>query len=427
MSTTPRPRRARRFGSRRGGYAVMLAVSLLVMIAFAALAIDISWLRFSQFQAQNAADAGAHAALVELRSSFNTDQARAMADSLIRANAVAGEPAAADPAVDIRFGIWDFAVGKTDPESAFSIDAVPYNAVSVTVRREKDGPGAGPVRFFLGPLINKDYGSANAAASAVGALRPRDIVVVMDVTGSMSRMANATQTKMEAAQEAAVALLDELETLQIFGDRVGMVTFVAGAEQWTPLTDINDPFSFAAMRTQWDSDLTWCNRDYLDPSHWAYHDAPQMMDCSTVDVGEPSVHPNDSGTKQASGMNLALDILDAEGNEDAVKTIILVSDGLPQCVPFESSCNDGRADEGYAAIARAVDEGVMVFSVNINDDPPVQDQIDFMCDMTNPPYSGAGSCEDGNNNFFDYVPGGTVTLTDIFLTIARSIPVALVR
>ncbi len=420
-------RRYRRLGSRRGSYAVMLAVSLLVMIAFAALAIDISWLRFSQFQAQNAADAGAHAALVELRSSFDTDRARAMADALIRANAVAGEPAAADPAVDIRFGIWDFATGKTDPESAFTVDAAPFNAVSVTVRREKDGPGAGPVRFFLGPLIDNSYGSANAAASAVGALRPRDIVVAMDVTGSMARMTNATQTKMEAAQEAAVALLDELEALQIYGDRVGMVTFVAGAEQWTPLTAINDPAAFGGMRSQWDSDLTWCNRDYLSPAHWAYHDAPQMMNCSTVDVGEPSVHPNDSGTKQASGLELALDILAAEGNEDAVKTIILVSDGLPQCVPSDPGCDAGRADEGYEAIARAVDEGVMVFSVNINEDPPVQDQIDFMCDMTNPPYSGAGTCADGNNSFFDYVPGGAVSLTDIFLAIARSIPVALVR
>ena len=424
-------RRTRRFGNRKGGYAILLAVSLMVLLAFAALAIDISWLRFAQFQAQNAADAGAHAALVELRRNFDVDDARDMAMNLILANHVAGDPAAADPGVDIRFGIWDFDVGAVNPENAFTIDTVPFNAVSVTVRREEGGPGDGPVPFFIAPILGPEYANANANASAIGALRPRDIVVVMDITGSMVRETLPGQTKMEAAQDAAVAMLDELNSLQLFGDRVAMVTFVAGAELWSPLTDINDPFSFAALRAQWATDLDWCNRSY-DPWSTAYggayyHDAPQMLDCSTVDVGEPPTDPSDAGTKQASGMEMGLDLLAAEGNPNAVKTIILVSDGLPQCVPSDpGGCNQGRADAGYAARDRAEDEDVIMFSVNINDNPPVQEQIDFMCDMTNPSHT-SGSCETGNDQFFDYQPCGGVTLTEIFLAIARSIPVALVR
>jgi len=248
----------------------------------------------------------------------------------------------------------------------------------------------------------------------------------------MSRETLPGQTKMEAAQDAAVAMLDELNGLQLFGDRVGMITFVAGAELWSPLTDINDAFGFAALRAQWANDLDWCNRSY-DPWDTAYggayyHDAPQMLDCSTVDVGEPPTDPSDAGTKQASGMEQALDLLAAEGNANAVKTIILVSDGLPQCVPSDpGGCNQGREDAGYDARARAEDEGVIMFSVNINDNPPQQAQIDFMCDMTNPQHDGGGDCTTGNDRFFDYQPGGGVTLTEIFLEIARAIPVALVR
>jgi hypothetical protein len=405
----------------------MLAVSLVVLLSFAALAVDISWLRFAQFQAQNAADAGAHAALVELRSTFSESAARTRASQLVVANAVAGEAAAADPSVDITFGIWDFDLAETNPEMAYTEGGDPFNAVSVTVRREEGGPGAGPVRFFIAPILGEEFGSANAAANAVGALRPRDMVVVMDITGSMSYNSTSTQTKMEAAQEAAVALLDELDSFQIFGDRVGMVTFVAGAEEWSPLTEINDEGEFATLRSQWADDLDWCNRSYLSSGSYAYHNAPQMLNCSTVDVGEPATHPSDAGTKQASGIELALDILAADGNDNAVPTIILVSDGLPQCVPQTSSCDGGRAEAGREARDRAEEEGVLMFSVNINNATPVQAQVDYMCELTNPPYEGSGDCEAGNDLFFDYVPGSGASLTDIFLEIARNIPVALVQ
>ena len=61
---------------RRGSYAIMVALLMIVLLGFAALAIDLSYLRLARLQAQNAADAGAHAALTEFRVTRDQEMAR---------------------------------------------------------------------------------------------------------------------------------------------------------------------------------------------------------------------------------------------------------------------------------------------------------------------------------------------------------------
>ena len=78
---------------RRGSYAIMVALLMIVLLGFAALAIDLSYLRLARLQAQNAADAGAHAALTEFRVTRDEDAARARAVQIVNLNRVAGDPA----------------------------------------------------------------------------------------------------------------------------------------------------------------------------------------------------------------------------------------------------------------------------------------------------------------------------------------------
>ena len=59
------PAAARR--ARGGNYAVLFGVSMIGVLGFAALAVDMSWLLLADNQAQNAADAAAHAGLIVLR------------------------------------------------------------------------------------------------------------------------------------------------------------------------------------------------------------------------------------------------------------------------------------------------------------------------------------------------------------------------
>ncbi len=119
MSDVLPPTRQRR--SRSGNYAILTALVLVALLGFAALAIDLSYIRLTRLQAQNAADAGAHAALLELRQTQDQDAARARADQIVSLNVVAGEPAAIEPGVDVVFGGWDFDTKSFDREPTTSM------------------------------------------------------------------------------------------------------------------------------------------------------------------------------------------------------------------------------------------------------------------------------------------------------------------
>ena len=54
---------------RKGAVLVFVAICLMVLFGFAALAIDLSYHRTLQLQAQNAADSAAYAGMVSLRES----------------------------------------------------------------------------------------------------------------------------------------------------------------------------------------------------------------------------------------------------------------------------------------------------------------------------------------------------------------------
>ena len=73
---------------RGGNYAIVLALCFTVLMSFAALAVDGAWIRQARQMAQNAADASAHAATVELRRSGSTTDAMSAARAVAALNVV---------------------------------------------------------------------------------------------------------------------------------------------------------------------------------------------------------------------------------------------------------------------------------------------------------------------------------------------------
>jgi hypothetical protein len=151
-----------------------------------ALVLDIGSLRTAQTELQVAADAAALAAAMELVGNYQRGdpQAAAVAAANLYAsqNAVGGQP----PAVlsqDVEFGraILDPATGKFQFEPGSSN----YDAVRVTVRRVGGEDGAAPVHvpFLFAPIFGQSGTELEARAAAV--LIPRDIAVVIDLSGSM--------------------------------------------------------------------------------------------------------------------------------------------------------------------------------------------------------------------------------------------------
>ena len=391
---------SRRLHPRRGSYAILVAVLLIVLLGFAALAIDLSYLRLARMQAQNAADAGAHAALMELRKSRDEDVARERATQIVNMNFIAGDQAVIEPGDDVVFGGWDFPTHTFDPGADY------VNAVEVTVRREADSPG-GSIPLMLARIWGADSANVKSNGSSVGALRAREIFIVQDVTASFL-------DEIDEAKNADLTLLDYLQSSGMPGDQIGMVTFVGGAEEWTSLERVEEGYS--RIRDQWVT-LDWCNRNYwpfnTPPYGEYFHDAPQMMGCNEGGSGGRAY--SDSGTNQGAGLALAIDRLIDEAASDAyaLKTIVLISDGKPQCVPEGTSCDDAIAAEGLAQADRAAAEKISLFSVSFNETYN-EEQSAYLQSLTR-----------GYGTFYE--TPDAAELPSILAEIAASIPISIVQ
>ena len=384
---------------RRGSYAIMVALLMIVLLGFAALAIDLSYLRLARLQAQNAADAGAHAALTEFRVTRDQEMARARAVQIVNLNRVAGDLAVIDPDADVTFGGWDFPSHSFNPEAEF------VNAVEVTVRREADSP-AGSVPLMLAKIFGATEADARSNGSSVGALRSREMMIVQDVTSSF-------RDEIDQGRLADLTLLDFVNENGFPGDRVGMVTFVGEAEVWTELQRVAPNYS--DIRSQWET-LDWCNRNYwpFTTAAWAeyFHDAPDMISCN-----EGSTDPwyADSGTNQGAGLALAVERLTDPSTTEAtaLKTIVLISDGKPQCVPEGTVCDAEVAALGVASADLAADASVSIFSVSFNETYN-EEQSAYLESLTR-----------GYGTFYE-TPDAS-ELPSILADIAASIPISIVQ
>lgn len=179
---------------RRGVIWVLSTFLLIVSFGFAAFAIDLGFIVLTGQQLQNAADAAALAAVLELKTADPTltrDQIRDRA--IARAIEAAGLNVAATRSVvlypeDIAFGNRHFDDDTNRWVSAYEgsegIGDLPLNAVQVTVAFDQ---GSGPRRrldlFFARALgIN----TAAVDGTSKSHLTPRDLAFVLDISGSMS-------------------------------------------------------------------------------------------------------------------------------------------------------------------------------------------------------------------------------------------------
>ncbi len=111
---------------RGGGFAIVVGLSLTVLISFAALAIDVSYLRLVDAQVQNATDAAAHAGVSQLDGTDEgLDLARSAAIEVAAMNLVAGDPLVLTDD-QVVFGVWDTDVGtftaSDDPSEVNALD-----------------------------------------------------------------------------------------------------------------------------------------------------------------------------------------------------------------------------------------------------------------------------------------------------------------
>lgn len=284
--------------SRRGNYSMFLGFMLPVFLGFAALSVDTSWIRMSDSQAQDVADAVAHAALIELRRTGNTTDAEDVAEYVAGANRVGNGHAGIE---ELTFGTWERG-------GAFAETSFRPNAVSTRVGRYA---GKGGVQLRFARIW--DYDEVSVEGDAVAASRSMHVVLVMDVTGSF-------KNEIHLAADAAVAFLDILSDSHGKYDKIGMATFyyIYGHER-TPLTLLDDEAAITVIRSDWQS-IRHASRikdDY--PSPFDMGPRPHM----------PIEYDGEQGTDHHVGVAAARGMFQGESDPFAYRAQILLTDGQP--------------------------------------------------------------------------------------------------
>jgi len=166
---------------RRGSVIVQtVAFGSTVAVGVAALAIDSGLMFSAKQELQTAADAAALAAAAKLGTNNGDpfEAAKAEAQKYANQNRVMGEHADLVDS-DVLFGHAE----KSGDKFVFQAGVEPLDAVKVTLRRDQT-VADGPVSLFFGKVLGVN--SADIQASATAMIVPRDIAVVVDLSGSMN-------------------------------------------------------------------------------------------------------------------------------------------------------------------------------------------------------------------------------------------------
>ena len=235
---------------------MLSAFMLAALFGFIAVSVNAGLLNLTQTNLQNIADGAALAASHEITgATYQAVQAgktvdinalAAAASRQVAADLATANGAYIDPNADVKLGRRAY-----DPQSkSWSIqwDAQPYNAVQVTVRRDQPNTsqGDGEVPLSFHGFLNRS--SAPLSATATAYIEARDIVIMLDYSGSMNYDSLFVQeTLNKLGQTAIEANLNDIwqdlgsplyGNLQ-FATDFATVTKAPGAVTWTgPTVDV---------------------------------------------------------------------------------------------------------------------------------------------------------------------------------------------
>lgn len=168
---------------RRGSIVILALLLIVVSLGAAAMCIDIAYMQMVQTQLRSATDAATRAGAQGLAQGASLAEARQMAKDAALANEVAGTSLILSNS-DIVFGTAAPNAGDPTGRYIFTPSSSAVNSIRVQGRRTAGSP-SGAVTLFLGQSV---FGSGpfEASKSATAAVADRDIVVVVDRSGSMN-------------------------------------------------------------------------------------------------------------------------------------------------------------------------------------------------------------------------------------------------
>ncbi len=181
--------RHQRRNNRRGAALVLVAVSMIALLTFVALAVDLGMIAVARTQCQDAADSSAMAGARTLNgvsaNNNNYSSASPNAIQVATKNTILSRAVqSGDVAIDV--GRYVYVQGNERFEGQFpGPSSENWSMVKATVNANLSNSLAFSKVF--------SFAGGNVQASAIAAHRPRDVAVILDYSGSM-RFASLTST-----------------------------------------------------------------------------------------------------------------------------------------------------------------------------------------------------------------------------------------
>ncbi len=312
----------------------MVGASLVVLLGFAALTIDVGYIYAVRADLQNTADAASLAAASALPG--DPVEARRRALEYVGRQYNMARPDVRDS--DVVLGRWDKDAEKfivLNGSDEFSADAA---RVTAQMSEERNNP----LGLFIAGIFGKQHTDVSASATATfGTGEPWNVVIVQDVTGSF-------RNEIDEAKLANQALLDCIHDHTSGDSLVGLVAFTGFGMTLTMPERIED--SYASL-SQSISDIQGCGQ-------------PGMPKCSGTNIG--------------AGIDQAANLMQSFGTKYP-PAIMLVSDGMP---------NSSRSNPGYtnsdlekwavSAADNADAAGISVFTLFYGGNDTSQTAADFL-------------------------------------------------
>ncbi len=197
---------------RRGVTVVLFAIMLSVVLMFVALCVDLGYVCTVKGDLQGAVDSGALAGTGVLPDGEDVAEATALKFTTSNLNN-RGVRVGAESTVDVQVGHWNSTARTFTPGGS------PQDAVKV-IATAHDTP------LFFGRAVGR--GLLRSEAHAVAVYRPRDIMLVLDVSGSMNESRNGVR-KIDELRDAVSYFLGYIRQANS-RDRIGFTYYSTTAQ-----------------------------------------------------------------------------------------------------------------------------------------------------------------------------------------------------
>jgi hypothetical protein len=321
----------------RGQVIVLVVVMLVVLLGFAALVIDVGYAYYAHRSLQASADAAALAGAQELP---DASQAEVVAREY---SSSAGNKNEQDDISDV-----------TTTVSTKCINSIPgCDPVNAVVVLEK-----APTKTFFAGLLGIDTFKITARSTACSpcGVKPLDIMMVLDRTGSMC------QTSSGASDPSCTDLNNAREGIKTF------LQYLEPSTQWVGLT-VLPPSSSKGTR------CNTPNEAHYNSASSAYtvvglsddYSQNRLLRTSSNLVSTINCQKGNGRTAYANALEAAQKELETNGRPDVKNVIVFLSDGAantgPTYYPTSSPYRRQPCRQGVTSAASIKAKGTLIYSI----------------------------------------------------------------